>query len=60
MTLSNLEWYGWILLAITLNSLLVDVVNAARWAIRADLATYQPSFGVTAIGIAIVLYLMLP
>ena len=53
MSLVNLIWIEWAILALTLDSLLADITSGIRWIRNADAA---PSYTWSAIGVAIVLH----
>lgn len=57
MNFSNLEWYGWVLLVLSVNCFLCDATRAARWVHSKD-TDVEFSWGV--LGLAIVLYMVTP
>lgn len=59
MSLSNLQWYGWILLVLSTTVFLNDVVLAARWVKSGDVDA-KGSFLWSILGLAIVLYMVTP
>lgn len=67
MSLTNLEWYGWVIFVLTMCSLWSDGWRAYVIASHADKIKGGEALGVigqnfiwTAIGIAVTLYWMLP
>lgn len=65
MSFAHLHWYGWVIFVLTMNSFWHDILVGGAVVIHADKIHVKPgdklsvnSFIVTAVGIALTLYMM--